>query len=298
MLGQRIITVLILLPLVIMAIFLLPLFQFSLLVSIICLAGAWEWTGFMKSMSYLKRILYVVICASIMWFIYTHSLPLDYWHGWVFPGELNEWLHLRDASLITLILGCIWWLIALVLVLTFPLFSQNLNNNFILMAIIGCLILIPTWVALTGIRSIGIAFDFNRGSEMLLFVLCIVWAADTGAFFSGKLFGKHKLAPSVSPKKTIEGVIGGLLLAALIAVYGVRYLSIPESQYLNIAMLTLLIVVFSVIGDLTESIFKRLSGVKDSGNVLPGHGGILDRIDALTSSMPLALLGLSLLSIN
>ncbi|MCP4411035.1 MAG: phosphatidate cytidylyltransferase, partial [Gammaproteobacteria bacterium] len=140
--------------------------------------------------------------------------------------------------------------------------------------------------------------DFHRGSSLLLFSLCLVWAADTGAFIAGKAFGKHKLAPHVSPKKTWEGVAGGALLAILVAIVSSHLLSIPDKQLPGLALMVVIIVSYSVIGDLTESIFKRLAGVKDSGNILPGHGGVLDRIDGLTAVMPLCLLGYAILGIN
>jgi phosphatidate cytidylyltransferase len=297
-LWQRILTALILLPLAVFAIFSLPLETFNIVIGVIILIGFWEWTGFIKKMQFVHRVVYVFISAGLMWFVYENSLPVAYWNGWVFPHSFTEWLQLRDAAFISLIIGALWWIIAFILVLVYPKFSQTMISNIALMILIGWLILIPTWVAITGIRSIGIALDFFRGSSLLLFVLCIVWAADTGAFISGKLFGKHKLCPHVSPKKTWEGVIGGALLASLVVYIAFDLLAIPESQQFELIILAIVLVIFSVIGDLTESIFKRLSGVKDSGNILPGHGGILDRIDALTSAMPLALLGLTLLGIS
>jgi phosphatidate cytidylyltransferase len=298
MLWQRILTVLVLLPLVVFAIFFLPLETFNKVIGIIILIGFWEWTGFIKKMQFIHRVAYLILSAGLMWLVYKNSLPVAYWNGWVFPHNFSEWFHLRDAAFISLILGAIWWFIAFVLVLVYPKYSQTMINNIVLMMLIGWLILIPTWVAITGLRSIGIALDFYRGSSLLLFVLCIVWAADTGAFVSGKLFGKHKLAAHVSPKKTWEGVFGGALLASLVVYLAIDLLSIPKTEQFTLIILAVVLVIFSVIGDLTESIFKRLSGVKDSGNILPGHGGILDRIDALTSAMPLALLGLTLLGIT
>jgi len=298
MLWQRILTALILLPVVVFIIFSLSLESFSIVIAVIMLIGFWEWTGFVKNLHLAARLAYVLVSAGLMWLVYKNSLPLEYWNGWVFPEGFNDWLQLREATLITLMLGCLWWIIAFVLVLVFPKFSQSLISNLLLMAIIGWLLLIPTWVALTGLRSIGMALDFHRGSSLLLFALCLVWAADTGAFFSGKMFGKHKLAPHVSPKKTWEGVLGGVVLASGVAYFALGFLSIPQSQLPGLVVLVLLLVAYSVIGDLTESIFKRLAGVKDSGHILPGHGGILDRIDGLTAAMPICLLGFAILGIS
>ncbi|MCP4413981.1 MAG: phosphatidate cytidylyltransferase, partial [Gammaproteobacteria bacterium] len=202
---QRIITALIMLVFVLYAIFFLPLETFSGVVAIIVLIGSWEWSGFFNKNNTLIKILYVLITSALMWVIYNHSLPQEYWNGWMIPEGVKEWLQLKDLALISVVLACIWWVFAFVLVLVFPKISSLLINNMFLMAIIGWLMLLPTWVALTGVRSIGIALDFHRGSSLLLFSLCLVWAADTGAFIAGKAFGKHKLAPHVSPKKTWEG---------------------------------------------------------------------------------------------
>ncbi len=295
---QRIITALIMLVFALSAIFFLPLETFSGVVAIIVLIGSWEWSGFFNKNNRLLKILYVLITAALMWVIYNHSLPQEYWNGWMIPEGIKEWFQLKDLAFISVVLACIWWVFAFVLVLVFPKISRSIINNMFLMAIIGWLMLLPTWVALTGIRSIGMAMDFHRGSSILLFSLCLVWAADTGAFIAGKAFGKHKLAPHVSPKKTWEGVVGGAILAILVAIISSHLLSIPDKQLPGLALMVVVIVSYSVIGDLTESIFKRLAGVKDSGNILPGHGGVLDRIDGLTAVMPLCLLGYAILGIN
>lgn len=298
MLWQRITTALIMLPLALFAIFFLPLESFSKVVAVIVLIGFWEWTGFIGNISFFSRVVYVLVSAALMWFVFKNSLPIDYWNGWIPPESISELFLLRDAAFISLILSALWWVFAFILVIIFPKISENFISNFFIMALIGWLLLIPTWVALTGLRSIGMALDFSRGSGLLLFALCLVWAADTGAFVSGKMFGKHKLAPHVSPKKTWEGVLGGVIFATLISFIAVKTLSIPEDKFIGLAILAAVIVSFSVIGDLTESIFKRLSGLKDSGKILPGHGGILDRIDGLTAALPLCLLGFAILGIN
>ncbi|MCP3674044.1 MAG: phosphatidate cytidylyltransferase [Gammaproteobacteria bacterium] len=298
MLWQRIMTALIMLPLALFAIFFLPLESFTKVVAVIILIGFWEWTGFIGNISFFSRVAYVLVSAALMWFVFQNSLPIDYWNGWILPESISELFQLRDPAFISLILSALWWVFAFILVIVFPKISENFISNFFIMAVIGWLLLVPTWVALTGLRSIGIAFNFSRGSGLLLFALCLVWAADTGAFVSGKMFGKHKLAPHVSPKKTWEGVLGGVLFATLVSFIAVKTLSINEDKFIGLAILAAIIVSFSVIGDLTESIFKRLSGLKDSGKILPGHGGILDRIDGLTAALPLCLLGFAVLGIN
>jgi phosphatidate cytidylyltransferase len=144
-------------------------------------------------------------------------------------------------------------------------------------ALVGVTVLLPTWVALLYLHA--------RGPAVLLGVVAVVWIADTAAYFSGRQFGRHKLAPSISPGKTWEGVIGALLALAVYAAILSQYTAMPLlSLFLMLAGLLYL----SVLGDLYESWIKRIAGMKDSGTLLPGHGGVLDRIDALTSTLPIA----------
>jgi phosphatidate cytidylyltransferase len=137
-----------------------------------------------------------------------------------------------------------------------------------------------------------------RGAEWILFAFVLVWAADIGAFFIGRKFGRLRLAPSVSPGKTWEGVLGGMIASAIVAVLGNwwfgRTSPISLAQFLP---LCLAVVAFSIVGDLTESLLKRFAGVKDSGSLFPGHGGVMDRIDSVTGAAPVLLLGLLMLGI-
>ncbi|MBT8449899.1 MAG: phosphatidate cytidylyltransferase, partial [Gammaproteobacteria bacterium] len=244
------------------------------------------------------KALYVVATIVLMWLVTEQSLPMAYWHGFILPQSFTEWFVDNQAARLTLMLGLLWWLVAFVLLVIYPRLSKELVTSKMMMVIIGWLLLLPTWVAVVGIRSMGIVFDHNHGAELLLFVLLIIWAADTGAFMAGKKFGKTKLAPLVSPKKTWEGVLGGVALAGVIVALGIYLLHFKPEQTTSLIGLSLLIVIFSVVGDLTESIFKRLTGIKDSGKILPGHGGILDRIDGVTAALPITLLGLSFLGIQ
>ena len=147
--------------------------------------------------------------------------------------------------------------------------------------LIGLLILLPAWQGLVLLKQ------WPLGNYLIVAVMVLVWGADIGAYFSGRAFGKRKLAPQVSPGKSWEGVLGGLLTCLLIA------LAVGLSRHWGVVELvlalagTLLLVMVSVVGDLTESMFKREAGIKDSSNLLPGHGGILDRIDSLTAAIPL-----------
>jgi phosphatidate cytidylyltransferase len=178
-----------------------------------------------------------------------------------------------------------WWGVALLLVLFYPGSATVWRNSKILRIIFGILTIIPFFWGMLALRAWHYDENHYSGAVWLLYVMILVWGADSGAYMFGKLFGKHKLAPKVSPGKTWQGFIGGLATAAVISWgYGMW-------ANLDVAPVTLLIcsivaVLASVLGDLTESMFKREAGIKDSGHLIPGHGGILDRIDSLTAAVP------------
>ena len=157
-------------------------------------------------------------------------------------------------------------------------------SAFILAAVAGPLALVPTWLALT-----RMAENWPHGRTWTLFVLLLAFAADIGAFFAGRSFGRVKLAPRVSPGKTWEGVIGGMLLSLAVAWGGAAWFGMPALRFLPLCLLA---AAFSVVGDLTESLFKRASGLKDSGTLIPGHGGVLDRIDSTLAATPVLVTGL------
>jgi phosphatidate cytidylyltransferase len=174
----------------------------------------------------------------------------------------------------------LWWLLATFLVLTYPRTSGHWASAACTL-VIGLLILLPAWQGLILIKQQPV------GNWLIMAVMVLVWGADVGAYFSGRAFGKRKLAPQVSPGKSWEGVYGGLLLSLLIAAV-VGFVRDWTGGQMLLGLIGAAIVVFiSVVGDLTESMFKRQSGIKDSSNLLPGHGGVLDRIDSLTAAIPL-----------
>ena len=144
----------------------------------------------------------------------------------------------------------------------------------------------PTWVAFMILRVNSYSVDEFQGAQLLMYLFMLVWSADIGAYFAGKALGKHKLMPNVSPGKTIEGLIGGIVVAAVLTVVVGYSLQWNNEEYITALFVTLLITTVSVLGDLTESMFKRQAGVKDSGRILPGHGGVMDRIDSLTATAP------------
>ncbi len=281
MLIARILTALVLLPLVIYAILFLTNSQFALVFAVVILLAAYEWSNFIKLSTQTYKYLFVILIALLL-------------------GLL--WL-MRDAVSVALInfFTIIFWVFALYLIMYYPKSAHWWKNRPILIALIGVVLLSLTWSALVSIHAIHdfkIAKVTLSGPLLVLFVMILVWAADTGAYFSGRQWGKHKLAPLISPGKSTEGVYGGLFFALSIACGFVWWHDGEMADYVTVLLITLFTVSFSVIGDLMESMFKRQSGLKDSGQLLPGHGGILDRIDSLTAAGPVFLLLYTLVGVR
>ncbi|HHH0364679.1 TPA: phosphatidate cytidylyltransferase [Yersinia enterocolitica] len=272
MLKYRLITALILIPVAIGALFLLPPVGFAIVTLVVCMLAAWEWGQLAGFASRSQRIWLAILCGFLLISMLL-SLPA-YQHS----------AHLPQVS-VPLWLSMGWWIAALLLVLTYPRSAAVWRNSHLLRIIFGILTIVPFFWGMVALRQYGYEQDHNIGAWWLLYVMLLVWGADSGAYMFGKLFGKHKLAPKVSPGKTWEGLIGGLLTSALISWLFGRYAPldiIPEI----LLICSVAAALASVLGDLTESMFKREAGIKDSGHLIPGHGGILDRIDSLTAAVP------------
>jgi len=223
------------------------------------LIGVWEWSKLIKLAKY-PMIFSIVSALTLgLMLIFASSIPL--WH------------YMDKVVFILLAISTVFWvLLAPIWLIT----RKKINQQFV-MAILGLSLLLATWVALKELRNIS--------PWLLLSVLVTVWLADSAAYFSGKKFGRHKLAPEISPRKTWEGVAGAMFAVTLYGLLLCYYLHI--SRWLILGLW--LIVVLSIMGDLFESLLKRQAGVKDSSHLLPGHGGVLDRIDGLIPTLPLAL---------
>ncbi|TCV90181.1 phosphatidate cytidylyltransferase [Sulfurirhabdus autotrophica] len=271
MLKARILTVLVLLPLLLAALFFLPNVYWAVLMLFVLLIGASEWA---------RMASYSVVSSSIFLFL-TGVFGLALLFIFKIDTATGTWLNLSLYGLSLFF----WTLVAPVWLSK----GLKISNGFVL-GLVGWIILIPTWLALVQLKSIS--------PVLLLALMAVIWAADTAAYFAGKRFGNNKLAPTISPGKTWEGVIGALVgvsIYALIWLNSSNTLHEATARVGGIPVITVIIAVwlmtyFSVLGDLFESWMKRQAGLKDSGNILPGHGGILDRIDALTSTLPLAAL--------
>ena len=239
--------------------------------------GAWEWARFMGLVNTIQRLGYVVMTSALialLWFM----LPVD--ETWLVISGIQH----EITSMLWL--STIWWLFAAFLMFSYPKSSPFWAKNKFIIALFGWLTLVPTWLAFMVLRTNDYMLDEFQGAQLLMYLFMLVWSADVGAYFVGKSLGKHKLMPNVSPGKTIEGFLGGVVCAGILTVIVGISLQWSSDKFMTALLVTLLITSISVLGDLTESMFKRQAGVKDSGSILPGHGGILDRIDSLTATAP------------
>ncbi|HFD79392.1 MAG TPA: phosphatidate cytidylyltransferase [Gammaproteobacteria bacterium] len=268
MLKLRLLSALILVPLVVATVLLAPASMFALLVGFAMLAAAWEWSALVPLAGLPARIGYVLLMAA--------GIAVC----WRFAA--SEWL---VDLLLWLAMG--WWLFALFWITRPALGYEGTFRQRLAKSLLGLGLGLTTWLALVVLHSRP-----DQGPHWVLFLLVLVWTADSGAYFAGRQFGRNKLAPAVSPGKTWEGVIGGVTASTLLAFGYARFLGLPASATASFMLVCMVTVLFSVAGDLLESLLKRQRGVKDSGNLIPGHGGILDRIDSLLAAAPVFLFGL------
>ena len=259
MLRQRIITALIAGVLLLVVLFALPEHVTRFVIAALIVAAAWEWSAFLSFSTATGRYVYTTLLAASL---------------------AGVWLLVPDPISYQLLLfvAIAWWILALAWMFFYPTPIPSALGW-----ICGVLVLIPAYVALDWI--------YRQSAWLLLFMLAIVWSADIGAYFAGKKFGRVKLAPNISPGKTWEGVVGGLVAVSILAV--IASLWVDE----NLAVLIpfcLAISLLSIVGDLTVSMFKRHAGMKDSGSMFPGHGGLLDRIDSVTAASTLFAAGVAI----
>ncbi|MGB2831560.1 MAG: phosphatidate cytidylyltransferase [Methylotenera sp.] len=259
MLKTRIITALVLMIGFLMALFNTSGILWSFITLAAVLIGIWEWSKLIKLNH--TQLLVSVACALVIGLILTLA-------------SMTSLGHYSDELVFILLgLSTVFW----IFVAPIWLITRKKINHQLFLAILGILLLLATWVALNGLHSIS--------PWLLLAVLGTVWLADSAAYFAGKNFGRHKLAPEISPGKTWEGVAGALLAVTFYGLVICYYMHI--SRWLIVGLW--LMVVLSIMGDLFESLLKRQAGVKDSSHLLPGHGGVLDRIDGLIPTLPLVL---------
>ena len=263
MLRQRILTALILIPLVVLAVLWLPTPLFAALLAVLVLMGGWEWSNLAGLRTSVGRVLYLAMLALALWLAW-------WWHG-------------QPAAWGILLLGVLGWLLALAWI-SRPDFARDHDA---LKGVAGFWVLVPAWLGLVLLHG-----HPGMGPTLVLFLMVLIWVADSGAYFAGRRWGRHKLAPRVSPGKTWEGVYGALAACALVALAVAAWLGGTPRQLVSFLLICLVTILFSIAGDLLESLMKRQRGIKDSGRLLPGHGGVLDRVDSLTAAAPVFVLGL------
>lgn len=275
MFKQRVVTALILAPLALCAVFYLPPLGFALFVGAAFAVAAYEWAGFCGWQSVSARIPFTLF--TMLTFVgISLALPVQL----LWPAASHP---LADIMLWA---GISWWLLAVLLVLSFRQTQQLWSNSQLLKALMGFLTLVPSFAAILLLRHVNYAVSPFTGAWLICLLLGLVWAADIGGYVVGKPFGKHKLLPQVSPGKTVEGMFGGMLFVLLL-VAAVAYQQQWPAQTGLWFGAAVILTLLSVFGDLSESMFKRVAGLKDSGSIFPGHGGMLDRIDSLTATAPL-----------
>jgi phosphatidate cytidylyltransferase len=270
MLKTRVITALVLLAVLLPILFLLPAIYIGIFFLVALLTAAWEWSRLLAPDAKRSAYLYALFSLAIILFLL---------------GMQNvSW----QFSL--LLLAVIFWFFIAPFILAkgMNLSLQKLRPFYVLL---GLILLPATWFALVFLRELGLVF--------LLSSMALVWVADIGAYFIGKAFGKRKLAVQISPGKSVEGAVGGLVLCYVYALACVFFLPFESTLFgawairfgwIPMFLMVTVLTVFSIFGDLFESQLKRLAGVKDSSHLLPGHGGVLDRVDALIPTMPIAAL--------
>lgn len=269
-LQQRVLTALLLAPIAILAVLMLSTLGFAWALGLILLGAAWEWSALAGLASPVARSGYVVLIAAAL-------ILLAYLPGfWLQP--------------LLLIVSLWWWLVGfrLTRIDQIPLCSRPQPAQMLT----GLVVLTPPWLALSHLHAFA-----SSGPALVLFLLALIWVADIAAYFSGRRWGTTKLAPLISPGKTWAGVYGAMTGASLLGLALGLWLHLSPMASLGSLALCLATALTSVVGDLYESLLKRRRGLKDSGRLLPGHGGLLDRIDSLTAAAPLFVLGLGGLGI-
>ena len=261
MLKLRIITASILIAVFLSALFLSPWYVFTAVVGIVFCVAAWEWAGLAGISNPLQRMSYALATAGL-------GVGLFLW--------LDSMANVTSFRNL-LVAVCTWWAVAILWIQGFPSSAILWQARFI-RAVMGWFVILSPWL------SCVYLINLPHGQWLVALIVFVVAAADIGAYFSGRAFGKRKLAPSVSPGKSWEGVWGGMLFSGLVGSLSV-YMFSGHWSWLVVA-LVLPTAAISVAGDLLESMLKRHAGIKDSSNLLPGHGGVLDRVDGLVAAVP------------
>ena len=272
----RIIAALVMLPVAVLGVLFLPSSMLAAAVGALMMVGLWEWSSLAGLERPVPRAAYLMANALVLAALAWSSRRLG----------------MMPIQLVALI-GVLWWLLVLLWLVNFDFARERKPWTRALKLFAGSAGVVPAWAAIYWLHhgGAGLRHGEAKGPLWTLFVLLIIWAADTGAYFAGSRWGRRKLAPRISPGKSWEGLFGGLAMALLLAAAAMPLLGLQWRQLPQMLMLTLLTVLISIAGDLFESLVKRHAGAKDSSDLIPGHGGVLDRIDSLLAALPVFVLG-------
>ena len=276
MTRTRLLAALIMTPLAIAAVLFLDTPWLAALCAVLFLAGLWEWFRLSEVDDTLHRAVLLVANLALMVAIV-----------WASRSSAGFSFVLFQVATVV---GVAWWFLAMLWLRNFRFGSDHETHARMFKLAAGTLAVVPAWCALALIHG-----DGPNGHRWLLIALLVIWAADTGAYFAGRRFGRHKLSPRISPNKTVEGFVGGLVASVVVALLAAPLAGATVAQLPLVAAVVVATVGFSVVGVLFESILKRHVGAKDSGDLIPGHGGILDRIDSVLAALPAFALGKGLL---
>ena len=271
MTRTRLLAALIMTPLAIAAVLLLPTPWLLALTAVVFLAALWEWFRLAEIDDTLQRTVLLVANLALM--------------------VALVWAQTRGGGNLPLfrlavVAGVVWWLLSMLWLKHSHFASDHDTHARAFKLAAGTLAVVPAWCALAVIHV-----EEPHGHRWLLLVLMVIWAADSGAYFVGRKLGRRKLSPKISPNKTVEGLLGGLAAGMLVALAGAPLAGATLAQLPAVALVALFTVGFSVVGDLYESLLKRHVGAKDSGDLIPGHGGLLDRLDSVFAALPVFALG-------
>ena len=268
-LQQRILTALVLAPIAIAGVLLLPSFYFAVALALVFAFGLWEWSRLIGLRQRRFRSLLVLANLGAMLLL-----------AWLYDG------HSRDLLPLVL-LGVGWWLVALVWLRSSGFGGEATLRNLEIKWLVGSLVTLPAWAAAWVLHD-----QAPLGPWWTLYLVMLVWVGDIGAYFFGRRVGQVKLAPTISPGKTREGLYGELLASVVFSIAAGLWLLDSDRQAIAALVgLSLVTVIFSVVGDLFESLIKRQSATKDSGSLFPGHGGMLDRLDSMFAALPIFVAG-------
>lgn len=264
-LTTRVLTAAVLMAASVAALMLCPTPLLAALLGAVVLLGAWEWSALAGVTGRAARAGYLVLTAGLLAAVY----------GWIGTG----------AAVLIALPALAWWALAAFLALRYQVSGRPPPRGLWWRLPAGWAIMLPAWATLIFLHR-------THGPAGVFALLALIWVADSAAYLFGRRYGRRRLASRVSPGKTWEGLVAAVVASALFAAWSAAWVAVPAGLRWHYALLAVGVVLVSVVGDLTESLFKRVAGLKDSGSLLPGHGGVLDRVDSLTAAAPAFLLGL------